>query len=461
MSDTKNRFSLFELNKLIKEVISKSLPDSYWVIAEISEINEHISGHCYLELIQKDESTDSIKARARANIWSYTYRMLKPYFETMTNRSLSRGMSVLVNVQIVFHELYGYSLNIIDIEPSFTLGDIELKRRETISKLIADGIMEMNKEIELSILPKRIAIISSPSAAGFQDFIDQLINNQFGYKFEYKLFPAIMQGDDAEKSIINSLTEIFDCKNNFDAAVIVRGGGAQTDLSCFDSYLLSSNIAQFPLPVLTGIGHDKDISVTDMVAHKSLKTPTAVAEFLISKFNETEGMLFELTSRVESIANGIISSEFEALKRIQLKLQYFSSISISDHQVAISNISKTIPYISKQAIRKQSEIVHSKQAKFILFSNSLINKHKNALQRNNHNLNNAVLQIFNEEKIKHHYLQKSIQNLNPESILERGYSIVYHKGKVLKNSNSVGVGDEIEIKLNKGKIFGNIIGKET
>ena len=461
MSDTKNRFSLFELNKLIKEVISKSLPDSYWVIAEISEINEHISGHCYLELIQKDESTDSIKARARANIWSYTYRMLKPYFETMTNRSLSRGMSVLVNVQIVFHELYGYSLNIIDIEPSFTLGDIELKRRETISKLIADGVMEMNKEIELSILPKRIAIISSPSAAGFQDFIDQLINNQFGYKFEYKLFPAIMQGDDAEKSIINSLTEIFDCKNNFDAAVIVRGGGAQTDLSCFDSYLLSSNIAQFPLPVLTGIGHDKDISVTDMVAHKSLKTPTAVAEFLISKFNENEGMLFELTSRVESIADGIISSEFEALKRIQLKLQYFSSISISDHQVAISNISKTIPYISKQAIRKQSEIVHSKQAKFILHSNSLINKHKNALQRNNHNLNNAVLQIFNEEKIKHHYLQKSIQNLNPESILERGYSIVYHKGKVLKNSNSVGVGDEIEIKLNKGKIFGNIIGKET
>ena len=461
MSDTKNRFSLFELNKLIKEVISKSLPDSYWVIAEISEINEHISGHCYLELIQKDESTDSIKARARANIWSYTYRMLKPYFETMTNRSLSRGMSVLVNAQIVFHELYGYSLNIIDIEPSFTLGDIELKRRETISKLIADGVMEMNKEIELSILPKRIAIISSPSAAGFQDFIDQLINNQFGYKFEYKLFPAIMQGDDAEKSIINSLTEIFDCKNNFDAAVIVRGGGAQTDLSCFDSYLLSSNIAQFPLPVLTGIGHDKDISVTDMVAHKSLKTPTAVAEFLISKFNETEGMLFELTSRVESIADGIISSEFEALKRIQLKLQYFSSISISDHQVAISNISKTIPYIFKQAIRKQSEIVHSKQAKFILHSNSLINKHKNALQRNNHNLNNAVLQIFNEEKIKHHYLQKSIQNLNPESILERGYSIVYHKGKVLKNSNSVGVGDEIEIKLNKGKIFGNIIGKET
>lgn len=461
MSDTKNRFSLFELNKLIKEVISKSLPDSYWVIAEISEINEHTSGHCYLELIQKDESTDSIKAKARANIWSYTYRMLKPYFETMTKRSLSRGMSVLVNVQIVFHELYGYSLNIIDIEPSFTLGDIELKRRDTISKLITDGVMEMNKEIELPVLPKRIAIISSPNAAGLQDFTNQLTNNQFGYKFEYKLFPAIMQGDDAEKSIINSLNAIYDSKNNFDAAVIVRGGGAQTDLSCFDSYLLSSNIAQFPLPILTGIGHDKDISVADMVAHKSLKTPTAVAEFLISRFNETEGMLFELTSRIESIADGIISSEFEALKRNQLRLQYFSSISISNHQIAISNILNTIPYISKQAIRKQSEIVNSKQAKFILLSNSLINKYQNVLQSNNRNLNNAVLLKFNEERIKHHYLQKSIQNLNPENILERGYSIVYHKGKVLKNSNSVAIGDEIKIKLNKGKIFGNIIGKET
>lgn len=460
MDSNNTRFSLFEINKLIKEVISKSLPESYWVIAEISEINEHSSGHCYLELIQKDETADSIKARARANIWNYTYRMLKPYFETMTNRQLGRGMKVLVNAQIVFHELYGYSLNIIDIEPSYTLGDIELKRRETINKLLADGVMEMNKEQHLALLPKRVAIISSANAAGFQDFINQLTNNQFGYIFKYELFPSTMQGDDAEKSILNSLSSIYERLANFDLVVIARGGGAQIDLSCFDSYQLASNIAQFPLPILTGIGHDKDISVADMVSHTSLKTPTAVAEFLISKFNDAENALAELLNQLNDTTNLIMDEESDVLNNLQVKFQYYSSSSISKNTQAIENLYNAIPYLSKQIIEKNREYIVTKQGKVLFALNSLLNKQNTIINNNKIKLGSLIPQKFHAEKTKHQYWIQSIHNLNPETILQKGFSITYCEGKVLKNANDIQIGDKIVTKLNKGTIIGNIVNKE-
>lgn len=460
MSNSKNQFSLFELNTLIKEVIAKSLPDSYWVVAEISEVNEHSSGHCYLELIQKDEATDSLKAKARANIWSYTYRMLKPYFETMTNRPLSRGMSILVNAQIVFHELYGYSLNIIDIEPSFTLGDIELKRRETIGKLIADGVMEMNKELDLDLLPKRIAVISSPSAAGLQDFTNQLDHNQFGYIFKYELFPSVMQGDDAELSITNSLNKIFDKRENYDVVAIVRGGGAQADLACFDSYLLSSNIAQFPLPVLTGIGHDKDVSVADMVAYKSLKTPTAVAEFLISKFINAEELAVDLANRMQISMDEIINSKQDKLNNTQLKLQYLSSNSISVAKLSLTNITKTIPLLSKQLINIQIDLIQAKQTKALITLNSKLNIQKSLLNSHISKLNQQIPHKLNNEQNRYNYLFRITQNLDPLIILERGYSITYYNGKVLKNNETVKIGDEIKTILNKGTIIGNIVKKE-
>jgi exodeoxyribonuclease VII large subunit len=369
-------------------------------------------------------------------------------------------MSILVNAQVVFHEMYGYSLNIIDIEPSFTLGDIELKRRETISKLIADGVMEMNKEQELDLLPKRIAIISSPSAAGLQDFTNQLDHNQFGYQFEYELFPSVMQGDDAEDSITNSLNKIYDIKENFDVVVIVRGGGAQTDLACFDSYQLSSNIAQFPIPILTGIGHDKDVSVADMVAYKSLKTPTAVAEFLISRFNDAESILADFTNQIETLTEQIINAEIDKLNNNQLKLQYFSSTTISHQKTIISNISKTIPYISKQLVKNQSDIVLAKKAKLLLTLNSALNIQKSTLNATLIKINKVVPQRINDEKNRQNYLFRTTQNLNPTNVLERGYSITYYNGKILKSAETVNVGDEIKTILKKGEVIGNIVKKE-
>lgn len=454
------KFSLFELNKLVKETIARSLPESYWVIAEISEINEHTSGHCYLELIQKDEFSDNIKAKARANIWSYTYRMLKPYFETTTNRPLARGMKILVNAQVVFHELYGYSLNIVDIEPSFTMGDIELKKRETISKLIADGIMEMNKELELPLLPKRIAIISSPNAAGFQDFINQLTYNQYGYRFSHELFPSTMQGDDAEKSIIKALSNIHNSIEHFDAVTIVRGGGAQTDLSCFDSYMLASEIAQYPLPVITGIGHDKDVSVVDMVAHTSQKTPTAVAEFLISKFVEAETRAVDLAEQTKELSAQIISNEIEGINNIQLKFQYYSANSILRSSQKLQLLTNTIPHIASKRIENSKDKLHMNQAKIIITTKSLLNSQNIFITNNSTKIRTVVPQVIESEKARQKYWEQTIHNLNPDTIIEKGFSLTYINGKILKSNDEISIGDVIVTKLKKGKVYSNIVKKE-
>ncbi|NOQ28419.1 MAG: exodeoxyribonuclease VII large subunit, partial [Bacteroidales bacterium] len=262
------KFTLLELNKDIQEKIKLNYSNAVWVIAEISELNVNRNGHCYLELIEKDIITDNIISKSRATIWAFTYRMLNPYFENATGHKLSSGIKILVQANVEFHELYGLSLNITDIDPNYTLGDLAQKKAEILKKLEEEGVLHMNKEISLSSIPQKIAIISSDTAAGYQDFINQLTNNSFKYKFYTKLFPAVMQGLQAENSIINSLEKIYEYEDFFDAVVIIRGGGSQSDLSCFNNYLLSANIAQFPLPVLTGIGHDKDESIVDLVAHK-------------------------------------------------------------------------------------------------------------------------------------------------------------------------------------------------
>jgi exodeoxyribonuclease VII large subunit len=300
------KFTLLELNKDIQEKIKLNFPNEVWVVAEISELNVNRNGHCYIELIEKDVITDNIISKARATIWAFTYRMLRPYFENTTGHQLSPGIKILVQVNIEFHELYGLSLNITDIDPNYTIGDLAQKKTEILKKLEDEGVLHMNKEISFPTVPQKIAIISSDSSAGYQDFINQLTNNSFEYKFYTKLFPAVMQGLQAEESIINSLEKIYEYESFFDVVVIIRGGGSQSDLSCFNNYLLAANIAQFPLPVITGIGHDKDESIVDIVAYKKLKTPTAVAEFLIEKVSEFENNLnFLKESILDIVASNI------------------------------------------------------------------------------------------------------------------------------------------------------------
>ena len=280
--DPASVLSLTELNRNIKQALRDALPETYWVRAETSEVRVNsYSGHCYLEFIEKDERTGQVAARARGTIWAQQYAVIRPYFEEETGRPFTSGLKVLVRVAVDFHELYGLSLTVHDIDPSFTVGDLVRRRKEIIRQLQADGVFDLNRSLSLPPRPQRIAVISSATAAGYEDFTDQLLGNEYGFPFYVRLYPALMQGERTEASIIAALDRIYAVREAFDVVVIIRGGGSTADLSSFDSYALAANCAQFPLPIITGIGHERDDTVVDLVAHTRLKTPTAVAAFLI------------------------------------------------------------------------------------------------------------------------------------------------------------------------------------
>ncbi|MBO4371406.1 MAG: exodeoxyribonuclease VII large subunit, partial [Bacteroidales bacterium] len=275
--------TLNQLNRLIKDAISSSFADTVYFVAEINAISVNRTGHCYIDLIEKSEDGDNIVAQLRATIWAGNYRMIKPYFESVTGQPLRAGIKIMACGQVAFHEVYGMSVNITGITPEYTVGEMALQRKITIDKLTSDGVIDMNKDLALPMLIKNIAVISSPQAAGYGDFVNQLNNNPNGYKFFTYLFEASMQGDEAESSIIHQLGRIARHADKFDCVALIRGGGSKADLSCFDKYLLCLNLCQIPLPIITGIGHDRDESVADIVANTALKTPTAVAQFIIDR----------------------------------------------------------------------------------------------------------------------------------------------------------------------------------
>ncbi len=292
------KISLLELQERLKHAIEGAVPRPVWVTAEIGEMNSHISGHCYLDLVDYKEGERGVAAKARGVIWSSTWRMLKPYFQSSAGVPLQKGLNVLVKVQAGFSTVYGLSLNILDIDPSFTVGELELRRQQTIKRLQQEGCMEMNAQLNLPALPRRIAVVSAPGAAGYRDFMNHLHKNEYGFRFETELFPAQMQGEEAPQSIIAALDAIAAREDGFDVVAILRGGGAAMDLVCFDDYSLAVNIAQFPLPVITGIGHDHDYHIADMVANTWLKTPTAVADFFVDVFVQQEQYLMHLFQRI-------------------------------------------------------------------------------------------------------------------------------------------------------------------
>ena len=307
------KLTLLDLQEKIKRGIEGAVPGAVWVTAEIGELNNHYSGHCYLDLIDYKEGGRGVAAKARGVIWSNVWRMLKPYFETTSGVRLEKGLHVLLKAQVSFSPVYGLSLNILDIDPSFTVGELELRRQKTIERLKGDGCMEMNPSLQLPALPRRIAVVSAETAAGYRDFMKQLHQNENGFRFCTELFAAQMQGDDAPQSIISALERIAERFDEFDVAIIIRGGGAAMDLVCFDDYNLALNIAQFPLPVITGIGHDHDFHIADMVAHTWLKTPTAVADFFVGIFVEQEQYIMYLFQRISLTLSQKISAERQKL----------------------------------------------------------------------------------------------------------------------------------------------------
>ncbi|NDV66487.1 exodeoxyribonuclease VII large subunit [Bacteroides sp. 224] len=403
-----NSLSLFELNSLVKRSISQSLSDEYWVQAELSDVRTNAGGHCFLEFVQKDPRGNTLVAKARGTIWANVYRLLAPYFEESTGQPFVSGIKVLVKVTVEFHELYGYSLTVYDIDPTYTLGDMAQRRREILKQLEEDGVLTLNKELEMAVLPQRIAVISSPTAAGYGDFSHQLATNPRGYYFYTELFPAIMQGNQVEESILAALDKIMQREKEFDVVVIIRGGGATSDLSGFDTYLLAAACAQFPLPIITGIGHERDDTVLDAISHTRVKTPTAAAEYLINKVDEAAKYLDMLAAQLRESVMARLENEENRLLLLKNR-------------------------IPSLVIRKLTEA-------------------KYELKVAEKGLTQTVSSLLMKRKHQLELLKQRISTASPDELLKRGYSITLKDGKIVTDSAQVEAGDVLVTRLAKGEV---------
>ena len=400
--------SLYDLNALVRRSLEQCLPDEYWVQAELSDVRTNSTGHCYLEFIQKDSRSNNLIAKARGTIWANVYRLLKPYFEESTGQAFVSGIKVLVQVTVSFHELYGYSLTVQDIDPTYTLGDMARRRREILKQLEEEGVLTLNKELEMPVLPQRIAVVSSPTAAGYGDFCHQLKNNSRGFFFHTELFPALMQGDRVEESVLSALDAILNRQEDFDAVVIIRGGGATSDLSGFDTYLLAAACAQFPLPIITGIGHERDDTVLDSVAHTRVKTPTAAAEYLINCMDLAADELEVLISQLHESVRSRLTEEHRKLISYRNRIPSAVVRRVSDAKLALLTTRKDISLAVQTSLSRQ--------------------RHRLEL------------------------LQQRLADASPEKMLARGYSITLKDGKVVKDAALLNEEDEIITRFYRGEV---------
>ena len=402
-----HHYSLLELNRLVRATIEDTLCEQYWLEAEIGQIGEN-NGHCYLEFIQKVEGHNTPVARAKAKCWRNVWGSVRPYFEHTTGQTLTLGMKVLVLVHPDFHEAFGFSWIVDDIDPRFTLGDMARRRQEIIRQLKAEGVFDLNRELPLPLFTQRIAVISSSTAAGYGDFCRQLEENKRGFRFSVTLYESLMQGEGVERGIISALDKINAHIDDYDCVVIIRGGGATSDMSGFDSLLLAENVANFPLPVITGIGHDRDECILDMVSHTRVKTPTAAAAFLID--------------RLEQVARRID----DAADRITSYVQHRMEI----EKIRLSRAAERIP---------------------ILFS-LVKSKQDNKLVTLNQRIASAVQRLIDRRRHTLDILEQRTKSLDPTLLLQRGYSITLVNGHALRSPSAVKPGDIIVTRLADGTV---------
>ena len=432
---TQAALSLRELNQRVKDAIHSVLPGSYWLRAETSDVRvNHSSGHCYLEFVEKNPTNGQFVAKARGAIWAKTFSLLKAYFERETGQAFTSGLTVLVKVSVEFHELYGYSLTVQDIDPSYTLGDMARKRQEIVRQLKEDDIFSLNKELSIPVLPKRIAIITSPTAAGYEDFMNQLIHNKSGYPFYVKLYPAIMQGDKTEESIIAALDCIYGHTDKFDVVAIIRGGGATSDLNSFDSYLLAANCAQFPLPVITGIGHERDDTVVDMVANTRMKTPTAVAEFLVGRMDAAATNLDALQQAISSLSTNILSEKKNLIHLLVARL----------------------PVISQNHIERSRSQLNMLGSKLPASAFSLLSRHTVLLNENSQRVRRLTSELMAEQNKFLQLTEQYIRMASPDYILKRGYSLAVKEGKIIKNATDLSAGETFSVRFSDGEVRGKV-----
>ena len=437
MSSSKKIVTLYELNRLVSKVIESEMPSEYWVEAELSECRES-RGHCYMELIQKDERTATPIAKASAKCWANKWMLIRPGFERTTGQRLHAGMKVLLKVFAQFHEAYGFSWIVTDIDPTYTLGDMARKRQEIIRQLKEEGVFDLQKELQLPLFCQRIAVISSETAAGYGDFCNQLADNPYGFQFQTRLFPAIMQGEGVEQSIINALGRIFseysddseDSDIPFDCVVIIRGGGATSDMSGFDTLALAENVAKFPLPIITGIGHDRDESILDMVSHIRVKTPTAAAALLIDHLKTVLDVINGAQEQIIRLAQQKLTSHKSRLSTFaEILPRLFTNVK-TRQEARLDSLNSRMTTAIRQSIITQQSLINALEVKMpiILDRRLMAEQHR--------------LQLI-EEKTK---------SLDPALLLKRGYSITLHNGKAVRSPQQLQSGDEIETRLANGSI---------
>ena len=425
--------TLYELNSLVREVIEIQMDQEYWVEAELSEVRES-RGHCYMELVQKEEHTNTPVARAQAKCWRNVWAVLQPHFMRVTGQQLHSGMKVLMKVYAQFHENYGFSWIVTNINPEFTMGDMARKRQEIISRLKAEGVFDLNKELKIPMFAQRIAVVSSATAAGYGDFCNQLAENEYGFVFHTELFEAVMQGEGVEQSVIAALNRINMRIDDFDVAVIIRGGGATADLSGFDTLDLAENVANFPLPVITGIGHERDESVLDMISNTRVKTPTAAAAFLIANLADTQ---YKIERAREAVARSVkrrMDGERMRLGRLSSAIPLLFSLVRTRQEVRINRLSDC----AVQAVAQR------------------LTEEKYRLKRYEQGLFPAVGRMLEREKKRMETLALRIKMQDPKLLLRRGYSITLCNGKVVRDASKLKPGDKITTKLEHGTVVSTV-----
>ena len=412
MNSIEEPFTLYSLNNMVRQAVSEGLPSRYWVTGELSEVREASNGHCYIELVQRDEVTQELVAKARGTIWSRIYSLLRPYFLEQTGEPFAAGLKVLLQVSVAFHELYGYTLDVCDIEPAYTVGDMARQRMLVIKRLTDEGVIDLNKELPFPLLPQRVAVISSATAAGYGDFCDQLAANRYGFVFYPHLFQSPMQGSGVEQGIISALDRIAVNIDMWDVVVIIRGGGATSELSCFDTYDLANNCAQFPLPIITGIGHQRDESVLDMVAHTRAKTPTAAAELLIHAMLEQETYM---TGMMQGVVQGVqqrMDAEQQRLQGLLGRLPMATAL-----------------YLQGEKMRLQASL----QAMF-----------------------SSAQMLIKEQQHRLDVCNAALEAASPERILSLGYSITRVNGRVVRSIDDVVPGDEVTTEVAGGEFTSTV-----
>ena len=456
----KQTLSLLELNQLLAEVIEVGMPREYWVEAEISELRE-VRGHCYIDLIEKAEGTNTPVARASAKCWANTWSTVGPLFEKVTGQRLHTGMKVLMLVGANFHPAYGFSWIISDIDPTYTLGDMARKRQAIIDQLKREGVFDMQKELEMPLFCQHIAVISSANAAGYGDFVNQLESNAYGFKFVTQLFPATMQGEGVEQSIIDALNKIYASMSSaqpstfnpppsarpegalskrsgertfnpppstFDCVVIIRGGGATSDLSGFDTLALAENVAQVPLPVITGIGHERDESVLDMISHTRVKTPTAAAAFLIENLKRVWDYLQDAQTMLAANAKQRMETEQMRLMRASEKIPSLFSLVREKEERRLDRVLQKILNAAQQGVSNNSHKIDIMEGNMLPLASRLLMEQKHRLQM----------------------LEQRALALDPVLLLKRGYSITTHNGIVVRDASQLKPGDVLETRVEKG-----------